>query len=337
MKNLFPTAAFLVGCLVISGGCSGIFSDADSADGGANGVTLRITEPAANASYVADTLGETGRLVAAVAVGVESTGDVARILVETASGTPLGELTESGIVPAEVSELGMVEIVVRAIDAGGQLLGEARVAIVVGAPTVADCHGWLDLYGLDYSLAGDTPGVDDPLTVMMPLNGMAYRYLSNDTPRETLFMDCSLALSLAKASPILRERGVIEVLDIGVYNYRCIGGGTPPDCPNGVSQHAYATAIDIAGVVDANDVFYSVNDDWLIDPSSEETCAAATEGDKDTFLHQLICALKGERVWNIVLTPNYNAAHRNHFHVDLTPGADFIRSGQLVDVGPDNH
>jgi hypothetical protein len=29
-------------------------------------------------------------------------------------------------------------------------------------------------------------------------------------------------------------------------------------------------------------------------------------------------------VWNIVLTPNYNADHRNHFHVDLTPGSDFI-------------
>jgi len=32
-------------------------------------------------------------------------------------------------------------------------------------------------------------------------------------------------------------------------------------------------------------------------------------------------------IFNIILTPEYNAAHRNHYHVDLTPGADFIGSG----------
>ena len=46
-------------------------------------------------------------------------------------------------------------------------------------------------------------------------------------------------------------------------------------------------------------------------------------------------------MWNIVLTPNYNADHRNHFHVDLTPGADLIRGGggrrPRIDVGPDRH
>ena len=42
-------------------------------------------------------------------------------------------------------------------------------------------------------------------------------------------------------------------------------------------------------------------------------------------------------VWTIVLTPNYNAAHRNHFHVDLTPGSDYLRSYRGVDDGPDRH
>jgi hypothetical protein len=30
------------------------------------------------------------------------------------------------------------------------------------------------------------------------------------------------------------------------------------------------------------------------------------------------------RIFNIILTPNYNAAHRDHFHVDLTPNAHFL-------------
>ena len=28
-------------------------------------------------------------------------------------------------------------------------------------------------------------------------------------------------------------------------------------------------------------------------------------------------------VWNIILTPNYNSAHDNHFHVDMTPLSHF--------------
>ena len=45
---------------------------------------------------------------------------------------------------------------------------------------------------------------------------------------------------------------------------------------------------------------------------------------KDRALHELICALKEAGTWNIVLTPNYNALHRDHFHVDLTADSDFI-------------
>src|SRR5690606_19933634 len=93
-------------------------------------------------------------------------------------------------------------------------------------------------------------------------------------------------------------------------------------------QHAYANAIDIAGVTYLDDngaeQYASVNDDWVIDPNEQPTCSAATEPGKDALLHELICELKDAGVWNIVLTPNYNAAHRNHFHVDLTPGGNTI-------------
>ena len=29
-------------------------------------------------------------------------------------------------------------------------------------------------------------------------------------------------------------------------------------------------------------------------------------------------------IWNIILTPNYNSAHDNHYHVDMTPSSHFI-------------
>jgi hypothetical protein len=191
-------------------------------------------------------------------------------------------------------------------------------------PPPATCHEALERANVAFTPGPERQGVADPVTATLPIAGIGYRVLGANNPRSELFADCTLIFSLVRAAEFFRARDIVEVADLGIYNYRCIGGGTPPDCPNGISQHAFATAIDIAGVTDRGGTFYSVNDDWVIDPDSEKTCEAATVPGKDTFLHELICALKAADVWTIVLTPNYNAAHRNHFHVDLTPGADFI-------------
>jgi hypothetical protein len=203
---------------------------------------------------------------------------------------------------------------------GGELGPDAG-----GASEPADCYGWLDQGGVVYERGPDMPGVERPVTLTTPIAGITHRYLYADEPRSTFFMDCELAAGLVQAAPLLAERDVVEVIDIGVYNYRCIGDeGTPPDCPNGISQHAFAMAIDFAGFVQSDGTSYSVEEDWVIDPDDEDTCAAETASDKDAFLHELICAEKAAGIWNIALTPNYNADHRDHFHVDLTPDADFI-------------
>lgn len=188
----------------------------------------------------------------------------------------------------------------------------------------SDCRGALALYGVAYEDGPVREGVEDGITATVPINGISYRVLGANAPRATLFADCRLILSLARAASTFRYHGIVEVSDLGVYNYRCIGSGTPPNCPQGMSQHAFAMGIDLAGFTYDDGTFASVNDDWVIDPDAQETCDAAVEPGVDAELHDLICDLKAERTWNIVLTPNYNADHRNHFHVDLTPGADFL-------------
>jgi hypothetical protein len=303
----------------------------DDAPGGG----VAFLAPAHGSIHVRDTLAPDGWLAADVGIVVDADG---ADTVEIAIGDRLlGTVDGDGELQASVRDAGTLTLTARA-RRGDQVIGEATVEVTVTDPEVATCRAWLDLYQLDYASAAPSQGVEDPLTVRTPINGMAYRYVSNTSPRAQFnVMHCELARSLARAAPILRSHGIVEVADIGVYNYRCIGGGTPPDCPQGISEHAYARAIDIAGFTDSTGAYASVNDDWVIDPSTERTCSAATEPGADAFLHQVICELKAAGVWNIVLTPNYNSAHRNHFHVDLTPGADYIRSGTAVDTGPDRH
>jgi hypothetical protein len=307
-----------IGC---SGDITGPGAGSDGPDAGPP--SLRFTAPAPDASFTRDHLAPTGALVADVPVTVEVGGEVARVEI-TAGDVALGDTTANAL-DAALPAAGPATLTATAYDAAGASVATAQVAITVVDPTVADCHAWLDLYHLSYTLGPTSQGVTDPVTVTFPLNGMPFRYTDSTTPRKTAMMDCTLAKSLAEAAPIWKAHDVVEVADYGIYNYRCIGStGTPPNCPSGMSQHAYAKAIDLVAFTTSDSTTYTVKTDFVIDPDGK-TCTAPTEPGKDTWLHQLICELKANRVWNIVLTPNYNADHRDHFHVDLTPNADFIK------------
>ena len=70
-----------------------------------------------------------------------------------------------------------------------------------------------------------------------------------------------------------------------------------------LSQHASANALDIAGFRLADGRSISVLKDW------------PGEGDSARFLRQVRDGACDD--FNVVLSPDYNAAHRNHFHLDM--------------------
>ena len=284
--------------------------------------SVAFVSPAAGASFARDVLADNGALVATVPVQLDIGGDIARVTL-TRGETAIGDASDDGALTAQLRTDGAATLTATAYDSADKVLATASVDIAVTAPQAATCQAWLDLYQLDYTVGPTNLGIADPITVKAPVNGVAYRFNGNADQRKTVYGDCSLIKSLAEAAPVMRDHDIVELVDIGVYNYRCIDQTkTPPNCT--LSQHAYAKAIDIAAFVDGAGTKYSVLTDWLIDPATT-TCTAPTDGDKDTLLHTVICALKAADVWNIVLTPNYNSAHRNHFHVDLTEDADTIK------------
>lgn len=70
-----------------------------------------------------------------------------------------------------------------------------------------------------------------------------------------------------------------------------------------LSQHASANALDIAGFRLADGRTISVLKDW------------PGQGDSARFLRQVRDSACDD--FNVVLSPDYNAAHRNHFHLDM--------------------
>ncbi|QBZ88205.1 extensin family protein [Pseudomonas viciae] len=71
------------------------------------------------------------------------------------------------------------------------------------------------------------------------------------------------------------------------------------------SQHATASALDIAGFRLADGRSISVLRDWPKDNANARFLRQARDGACDMF--------------SVVLSPDYNVAHRNHFHLDVGP------------------
>ncbi len=208
--------------------------------------------------------------------------------------------------------------------------GVRRGVCVPGAPEeppdgFLDCYDEMDAAGLDYQRTNnpmDHPGgredlvcdIEGPIRLSSPIGGVNYRYVSHDEPRP-MFMSCHLANALVDLAALLRERDVVEVGHIGTYNCRTLRGG------DSISQHGLGLAIDLAWFRTADGVVYNLEDHWEHDTQDFQTA----EG---RWLYELGWQMHTRRVFNVVLTPNFDAGHDNHFHVDLTPGSHFIgRSG----------
>jgi hypothetical protein len=126
---------------------------------------------------------------------------------------------------------------------------------------------------------------------------------------------CALAVDLAMfiehvaKLAALRDMGseLVTIEHLGTFACRpVIGAGTTAE----ISQHASANAIDIAGFVSANGARATVARDW------------AGNDAKARFIHDVhhgAC-----RIFPVVLSPDYNAAHRSHLHFDVS-GFHFCR------------
>jgi hypothetical protein len=121
-------------------------------------------------------------------------------------------------------------------------------------------------------------------------------------------MSCALAARLDQferevVQPLAREelgRRVVRTNHLGSFSCRPRNGRG-----DRLSQHALGRAIDIAGFRLADGSTISIAQDW------------AGSGAKPRFLRQL--ARRACQYFSVVLTPDSDADHHNHIHLDLGP------------------
>lgn len=125
-------------------------------------------------------------------------------------------------------------------------------------------------------------------------------------------VSCGLALALARFEGLLQNaaeeklgRRVARVEHVGTYNCRKMA-----QYPDWVSEHSYANAIDIKAFVLSDGRRISV----LRHFGKLDREATSPES---TFLRHFARSLFTEDVFSVVLTPYFDALHKDHFHLDL--------------------
>jgi hypothetical protein len=187
--------------------------------------------------------------------------------------------------------------------------------LVVGPPgALADCDDALAKAGVDYRVA------------TLPVHPEHRGKMLCGAPQVVIYvhgpgaiayspsplLTCSMALALASFEKVVQEEAtrafassVVRVDQLGTYSCREINA-----YPGWVSEHSYANAIDLARFTLKNGVTVDVQRDFDLGADPPRRPAGA-------FLRAISQRAYDEDIFSHVLTPFFNAAHRNHFHLDL--------------------
>ncbi|MEM7158297.1 MAG: extensin family protein [Myxococcota bacterium] len=184
----------------------------------------------------------------------------------------------------------------------------------VGPPEVIpDCEGKLETAGVEFTASriplhetkgGYYCGAEQIVRYRGGPGGISW----GGGPKVT----CGVALAMAKMEAIVQEeaeryfeRRIKRIKHMGTYNCREMA-----NYPGWVSEHSYANAIDIKEFHLRGGGTISVLDHYAKTGTEAKTKRAK-------FLRAVARRLYDERVFSVVLTPSFDRAHRNHFHLDM--------------------
>jgi len=171
-----------------------------------------------------------------------------------------------------------------------------------GLTAYQQCQGDLDDLGIDFQLvpaASNVQGCGMADGVKVASDGVVLN--------RPAALSCELAVAFANfeyewIEPLARrylKQGVTRAYHAGTYACRDIRGTA-----KGLSEHAHGRAIDLTGFDLTDGTVINVGRDW------------AAPGPKSQFLHALV--KRACERFDVVLTPDHDAYHRDHLHLDLS-------------------
>ncbi len=173
----------------------------------------------------------------------------------------------------------------------------------------------------------EAPALLAPVRLRGPLHGISIHSGLPEKAREKStieIMDCRLVLALDDFAGLLAKHDIVEVVHMSAFRAVRDGGCTPKY--NG-KQHCGALALDIGTFKKKDGSVLDVDKDFN-GKIGTQTCTAGTGPNPvtpaATELWDIVCDSAHRGLFHVMLTPNFNVEHKNHFHVEITPGVEWM-------------
>ncbi len=175
---------------------------------------------------------------------------------------------------------------------------------------LGDCFAELDARHLAWKHAS-RPGIALAVELLGPVGGV--QLTSED---QALVIDCSLAVSLDEAGRYLHALGIDKATFSSAYSRRNVRGTNRP------SKHSFGLAIDVHTFTGPDLGTLRVDRDYEQGLGDEVDCVGSPLTEGGAVLKILQCQLVRSGLFHLVLSPDYDDAHHDHFHLEALPWAD---------------
>lgn len=181
----------------------------------------------------------------------------------------------------------------------------------------AACYLELEAAGVRFERVPQerAPGVPLPIELAGPIDGVRVYGGAKDAP--TNYLDCRLAIALVAWAPQLQREGVVGLQHYSMYRRDARVGLSSKE-----SGHALGRAIDVAYFDLRDGKRVGVLSDWKNRSRGVDPCSVASSGPGEKLMRELVCSALSRDLFQTVLTPHYNGAHKNHLHLEVGEGPD---------------
>lgn len=166
-----------------------------------------------------------------------------------------------------------------------------------------------------------------PVRLRGPIRGIAIHSGLPEKRRATStieIFDCRLVLALDDFATLLAKHDVVEIVHMSAFRSQRDGGCTPK-YPG--KQHCGALAVDVGVLKKRDGSVLDVDKDWN-GRIGMPTCADGTGPNPVTpaanELWDIVCDTARRALFHVMLTPNFNVEHKNHFHLEVTPDVGWM-------------